>query len=56
MQPSDIITAVGETTLDATNACINTLYQYAPGDTVTLTLMRGNQQMQPEVTSGETES
>ena len=56
LQAGDIITGVGETTLDATNTYINTLFQYSPGDTVTLTLMRGNTQMQVEVTLGETES
>ncbi|HSQ17077.1 MAG TPA: PDZ domain-containing protein, partial [Anaerolineales bacterium] len=53
LQPGDIITGVGETTLDATHAYINALFEYSPGDTVTLTLMRGSEQIQVDVTLGE---
>ncbi len=56
LQPGDIITGVGETTLDATHAYVNTLFQYSPGDTVTLTVMRGNDQIQVDVTLGEADS
>ena len=56
LQPGDIITGVGETTLDATHTYINTLFQYSPGDTVTLTVIRNNEQIQLQVTLGETES
>ena len=56
LQPGDIITGVGETTLDATHTYINTLFQYAPGDTVTLTVMRGSEQIQVDVTLGEADS
>ena len=56
LQPGDIITGIEETALDATHTYINTLFQYAPGDTVTLTVMRDNEQTQVDVTLGEAES
>jgi 2-alkenal reductase len=56
LQPGDIITGVGETILDATHAYINILFEYSPGDMVTLTVMRGNEQIQVDVTLGEAES
>jgi serine protease Do len=56
LQPGDIITGVGETTLDATHAYINTLFQYSPGDTVTLIVIRENEQIQAQATLGEAES
>jgi serine protease Do len=56
LQPGDIITGVGETTLDATHAYINTLFEYSPGDVVTLTVMRGSEQIRVDVTLGEAES
>ena len=56
LQPGDIITGIDETALDATHAYINTLFQYSAGDIVTLTVMRGNEQIQVEVTLGEAES
>ena len=56
LQPGDIITGIDETALDATHAYINTLFQYSAGDTVTLTVMRGNEQIQVEVTLGDAES
>ena len=56
LQPGDIITGIGETALDATHAYINTLFEYSPGDVVTLTVMRGSDQIQVDVTLGEAES
>jgi serine protease Do len=56
LQPGDIITGIDETTLDASHAYINTLFQYSAGDTVTLTVIRDNQPLQVEVTLGEAES
>jgi S1-C subfamily serine protease len=56
LQPGDIITGIDETALDATHAYINTLFQYSAGDTVALTVMRGNEQIQVDVTLGEAES
>ncbi len=56
LQPGDIITGIGETTLDATHAYINTLFQYSADETVTLTVIRENKQIQVQVTLGEAES
>ncbi len=56
LQPGDIITGIDETTLDASHAYINTLFQYSAGDRVMLTVMRGNEQIQVDVTLGEAEA
>ncbi len=56
LQLGDIITAIDSTVIDETHAYINTLFQYSAGDTVTLTLMRNNQQIQVKVTLGESGS
>ena len=53
LQVGDIITGIDTTALDETHAYINTLFQYSAGDTVTLTVMRNNQQVQVQVTLGE---
>ncbi len=53
LQVGDIITGIGNTALDETHAYINTLFQYSAGDMVTLTVMRNNQQIQVQVTLGE---
>jgi serine protease Do len=53
IQRDDIITKIGDTSLDETHAYINALYQYQPGDTVTVSFVRNGQQMQVQVTLGE---
>ncbi len=53
LQVGDIITAIDSTQIDENHAYINTLFQYKAGDTVTLTLMRGNKQIQMKVTLGD---
>lgn len=53
LQPGDIITKLGNVTLDATHSYVNTLFNYKPGDQVTLDVARGNQTMQVQVTLGE---
>lgn len=53
LQEGDIITGIDQTSLDENHAYINTLFQYAAGDTVTLTLMRNSRQIQVKVTLGE---
>ena len=53
LQRDDIITKVGEVSIDETHGYFNTLYKYKPGDKVTLTLMRGTQTVEVEVTLGE---
>jgi serine protease Do len=56
LKVGDIITGIDDTTLDETHAYINTLFQYSAGDTVTVSLVRNNRQMQFQVTLGETGS
>jgi 2-alkenal reductase len=50
LQEGDIITQIGEVALDADTPYANALYRYSPGDTVPLTIQRGQQQIQLEVT------
>lgn len=54
LQHGDIITKVGDVTLDETHAYVNTLFTYKPGDQITLTVMRNNQAKQLQITLGET--
>jgi S1-C subfamily serine protease len=53
LQQGDIITKVGNVTLDATHSYIDALFTYKPGDQITLEVVRGNQTMQVQVTLGE---
>ncbi len=53
LQVGDIITGINDTSLDETHAYINTLFQYSAGDTVTLTIVRNRNQIQVQVTLGE---
>jgi 2-alkenal reductase len=53
LQEGDIITKFDETALDETHSYINTLFNYKPGDTVTLTVMRQSQEIQLTITLGE---
>jgi serine protease Do len=54
LQSDDILTQIGDTALDETHSYLNTLFQYRPGDTVTLTFVRDRRQMQTRVMLGET--
>lgn len=53
LQPGDIITQVGEINLDEQHPYINTLFNYAPGEKVSLVVMRGMQKLDVSVTLGE---
>ena len=53
IQPDDIITRIGETALDENHSYLNTLFQYNPGDQVTIEVVRGNRTLQLQVTLGE---
>ncbi|MGE5463030.1 MAG: S1C family serine protease [Syntrophothermus sp.] len=53
LKAGDIITRVGDITLDDTHSYINALFTYKPGDTVPLTVMRDGQAAQLQVTLGE---
>lgn len=52
----DIIVRIGDTELNAENSFINTLFDYQPGDTVTIEVARGNSKLEFEVTLGESRS
>jgi serine protease Do len=53
VQQGDIITKIGDVTLDASHSYVNTLFNFQPGDPVTLDIMRGNDTVQVQVTLGE---
>jgi 2-alkenal reductase len=53
LQKGDIITKVGDVTLDETHSYVNTLFTFNPGDQVTLTFMRNGNEIQVQVTLGE---
>jgi 2-alkenal reductase len=53
IQRDDIITRVGDTPIDEAHTYINAVYQYQPGETVTVALVRDGQVMQVQVTLGE---
>ena len=53
LQQGDIITKLGDVTLDETHSYVNTLFTFKPGDQVTLTVMRDGKEMQVQVTLGE---
>ncbi len=53
LQRDDIITKVGDVALDGSHGYLNTLYNYNPGDKVTLSVIRNGQTLQLEVTLGE---
>lgn len=52
IQPNDIITAVNSVGFNENNSLRLELIQYAPGDTVTLSVQRGNQQLSLPITLG----
>lgn len=49
----DIITKVGDVTLDETHSYVNTLFTFKPGDQINLEVVRGNDNVQVQVTLGE---
>jgi serine protease Do len=53
LQQNDIITQVGNITLDDTHSYINALFTYKPGDTIPLIVMRNGSETQLQVTLGE---
>jgi 2-alkenal reductase len=56
LQEGDIITGIDGTALDESHTYLNTLFNYKPGDQVTLDLIRNNQTMQVKITLGTTSS
>jgi serine protease Do len=53
LQQGDIVTKVGDVTLDETHSYVNTLFTFKPGDQVTLTVMRDGKDVQVQITLGE---
>jgi len=53
LQQGDIITQVGDVTLDETHSYVNALFIFNPGDQINLTLMRNGKEMQVQITLGE---
>jgi S1-C subfamily serine protease len=53
LKENDIITKVGDITLDETHSYVNSLFKYKPGDTIPLTVMRDGKETQLQVTLGE---
>jgi 2-alkenal reductase len=53
LQRGDIIINVGEQSIYENNSYLNALFAYQPGDQVTITALRGNEEMAFEVTLGE---
>lgn len=53
LKEGDIITKVGDVSLDDTHSYINTLYTYKPGDQISLSLVRDGKLMEVQITLGE---
>lgn len=56
LQRGDIITRIGDVTLDADHSYINSLFSFSPGEKITLEFVRGNNSMKTEITLGETKN
>jgi 2-alkenal reductase len=53
LKRGDIIVSIGEQGIDEQNSYINVLFEYQPGDQVTITALRNGQEMTFNVTLGE---
>ncbi len=53
LQQGDIITKIGDVTLDDTHSYVNTLFTFKPGDTISLNVMRNGQDTPVQITLGE---
>ena len=49
----DIVTQIGDTAIDEENTYINTLFTYEPGQEISITIIRGAQQINIDVVLGE---
>ena len=56
LQKGDIITKIGDVSIDETHSFINALFAYKPGDIVSLDVVRNGQHLQVQVTLGESQS
>ena len=53
IEEGDIVTALGDYRITAQRGFSEALYMFSPGDTITVTFIRGNSEMQADVTLGE---
>jgi S1-C subfamily serine protease len=53
VEAGDIITQIGEFELNAQTTFSEALFNYAPGDTVELTIVRGDETITLEITLGD---
>jgi serine protease Do len=56
LQSDDIIVQIGDIPVDETHSYINVLFQYKPGDPVTVVVLRNGQSLDLQVTLGESTS
>jgi 2-alkenal reductase len=54
LKVGDIVTRLEDDEINETNTFINLLFKYKPNDTITLTFIRQNEEMQTDITLGET--
>jgi serine protease Do len=54
LKEGDIITRIGEITIDENHSFINALFNYTPGQTISIEVVRGRQNLEFKVTLGET--
>jgi serine protease Do len=55
LQEGDIITKLGEISIDETNSYVNALFEYKPGDQIILEVVRDDGTVQVGITLGETQ-
>jgi 2-alkenal reductase len=53
LQVNDIVTKIGDITIDETHLYTNALFKYKPGDAIPITVMRDGKETQLQVTLGE---
>jgi serine protease Do len=53
LKEGDIITKVGDVTIDETHSYVNTLFTFKPGDQITLTVLRDGKELPVQITLGE---
>ena len=53
LQQNDIITKLGDISIDETHSYVNSLFKYKPGDTIPLTVTRDGKAVQLQITLGE---
>lgn len=56
LQKGDIITKIGDVSLDGNHSFLNALYTHQPGDQISLTVNRNGQTVQLQATLGETKN